>query len=113
MNTATHKSACGKWLYKTDEKLYPDVPYRTFQFWDVHCSKWRLSHMTEAFLVPINDKQPVHSSMTKLIFALDECGVDYDMNQRDGQVEIHIQDTQSSDQGVGLYFDNGKFVCQD
>jgi len=62
MNTATHKSQCGKWLYKRSELKKIHYEYgcaRRFQsdnmqFWDSYCNKWRESAMLESQTKRIN-----------------------------------------------------------
>ncbi len=50
MEKATHKSKCGKWLYKRSKRAqikYVQIFMKEtpMMFWDTYCEKWRESVM--------------------------------------------------------------------
>ena len=51
---ATHKSQCGKWLYKVTERdVIFDMKIIKVEFWDVHLNRWSPSIMTKSELVKL------------------------------------------------------------
>ena len=50
MNEATHKSQCGKWLYKVTRR---NAIFNKVEFWDVHLNRWSPSIMTKSDLIKL------------------------------------------------------------